>query len=331
MSDAFNKSNIKNATLRQLQIFEVVARNLSYTRAAEELYLTQPTVSIQLKQLTDIVGLPLLEQVGKRIFLTEAGRELLVVVKNILESLCRFEMTVANMKGVKAGRLRIAVITTAKYFVPRLFGPFCEKFPGIDISLKVTNRERLLQRLEDNEDDLYILGQPPEHLDMWVEPFLENPMVVLAAHNHPLVGVKNIPAARIAEEPFLMREPGSGTRLATENFFNERGLAINFRMELGSNEAIKQAVAGGLGITVLSAHTMALERSGDELAILDVEGFPIRRQWYVAYSKGKQLSIVAGAFLEFLQQESKAMAKRYMQGMPGFPSLDYKQDKQLKQ
>jgi len=233
-------------------------------------------------------------------------------------------MTISDMKGVKAGKLRIAVITTAKYFVPRLLGPFCERFPGIDIALKVTNRERLLQRLENNEDDLYILGQLPEHMDVWVEPFLENPMVVLASHNHPLVGQHNISAARIAQEPFLMRESGSGTRLATENFFKERGLAINFRMELGSNEAIKQAVAGGLGITVLSAHTLALEKSGDELAILDVEGFPIRRQWYVAHASGKQLSVVARTFLEFLQKESKPMAERYMQGLPGFPSLGSK-------
>jgi DNA-binding transcriptional LysR family regulator len=327
MVDSFSKTKIKNATLRQLQIFEVVARNLSYTRAAEELYLTQPTVSIQLKQLTDIVGLPLLEQIGKRIFLTDAGNELLKVVRTVLDDLCRFEMNISNMKGVKAGKLKIAVITTAKYFVPRLLGPFCERFPGIDISLKVTNRERLLQRLEDNEDDLYILGQLPEHMDVWVEPFLENPMVVLAAHNHPLVGERNISAERISQEPFLMRESGSGTRLSTENYFKERGLSINFRMELGSNEAIKQAVAGGLGITVLSAHTLALEKSGDELAILDVEGFPIRRQWYVAYSTGKQLSIVASAFLEFLQQESKPMAERYMQGLPGFPSLAFKKNK----
>jgi DNA-binding transcriptional LysR family regulator len=155
-------------------------------------------------------------------------------------------------------------------------------------------------------------------------------MVVLASHNHPLAGQKNISAARIAQEPFLMRESGSGTRLATENFFHERGLTINFRMELGSNEAIKQAVAGGLGITVLSAHTLALEKSADELAILDVEGFPIRRQWYVAYSTGKQLSVVAKAFLEFLQKESKPMAERYMQGMPGFPSLENEPGKKIK-
>lgn len=330
MIDSFNKTNMKNATLRQLQIFEVVARHLSYTRASEELFITQPTVSIQLKQLADIIGLPLLEQVGKRIFLTDAGRELLVVVRNILEGLSRFEMVVSDMKGVKAGKLRIAVITTAKYFVPRLLGPFCERFPGIDIALKVTNREGLLHRLEENADDLYILGQPPEHLDMKVEPFLENPMVVLASHNHPLAGKKNISAERIAQEPFLMRESGSGTRLATENFFKERGLHINFKMELGSNEAIKQAVAGGLGITVLSAHTLALEKSGDELAILDVEGFPIRRQWYVTYSASKQLSVVARTFLEFLQKESKPMAERYMQALPGFPSLDRKKSKKAK-
>jgi len=330
MVDTFNKTKIKNATLRQLQIFEVVARHISYTRAAEELYLTQPTVSIQLKQLTDIVGMPLLEQVGKRIFLTDAGRELLKVVRMVLDELSRFEMTISDMKGVKAGKLRIAVITTAKYFVPRLLGPFCEQYPGIDVALKVTNRERLLQRLEDNEDDLYILGQLPEGMDVTVEPFLENPMIVLAAHNHPLAGVKNIPAARIAKEPFLMRESGSGTRLVTENYFNQRGLTINFRMELGSNEAIKQAVAGGLGITVLSAHTLALEKSADELVILDVEGFPIRRQWYVAHSKGKQLSVVAKAFLEFLHNESKSMAERYLQGMPGFPSIKNKTEKPVK-
>lgn len=327
MPDSFTKSRMKHATLRQLKVFEVVARNLSFTRAAEELHLTQPTVSIQLKQLTDIVGLPLLEQVGKRIFLTEAGHELLEVCHNIFDGLSRFEMTVSDMQGVKAGKLRLAVITTAKYFVPRLLGPFCERYPGIEISLKVTNRERLLQRLADNEDDLYILGQPPENMDIWVEPFLENPLVILASHTHPLAGKKNISAQRIAEEPFLMRESGSGTRLATENFFKERGLTLKIRMELGSNEAIKQAVAGGLGITALSAHTLALEKSGDELAVLDVEGFPIRRQWHVAYSKGKQLSVVAKTFLDFLQQESQPMAERYMQGMPGFPMLSRKKSK----
>ncbi len=309
---------MRHATLHQLKIFEVVARNLSFTRAAEELHLTQPTVSIQLRQLADIVGLPLIEQVGKRIFLTEAGRELLDLCHNIFDGMARFEMMTSDMKGVKAGKLRIAVISTSKYFVPRLLGPFYKQYPGIDISLKVTNRENLLQRLSNNEDDLYILGQPPEHMDIQLEPFLENPLIVIAPRQHPLAGKKKIAPTRLAEEPFLMRESGSGTRLATERFFKDRNLAINIRMELGSNEAIKQAVAGGLGVAVLSAHTLALERNTDELAVLDVLDFPIRRQWYVAYPTGKQLSVVAQTFLNFLRTESQPMAERYIQHLPGF-------------
>lgn len=318
---------IKNASLRQLQVFEAVARNLSFTRAAEELYLTQPTVSIQLKQLTEIVGQPLLEQVGKRLYLTDTGRELLKVCRDIFESLSRFEMLVSDMKGVKAGKLRLAVITTAKYFVPRLLGLFCQRYPGIDVSLKVTNRERVLQRMADNQDDLYVLGQPPEHMEVEFEPFLENPLVVLAARNHPLATKKRIAPQRLEEEQFLMREPGSGTRLATEQFFRERGLKLKVRMELGSNEAIKQAVAGGLGIAVLSAHTLALERSIDELVILDVEGFPIRRHWYLAYPKDKQLSVVALAFLEFMHAESKLLGEKYLLGITGFPAQDHSKKK----
>ncbi len=313
---------MKNATLRQLKVFEAVARHLSFTRAAEELYTTQPTVSIQLKQLADIVGQPLLEQIGKRIYLTDTGRELLKVCREIFDGLDRFEMLVSDMNGVKAGKLRIAVITTAKYFVPRLLGIFCQRYPGIDVSLKVTNRERVLQRMADNMDDLYVLGQPPEHMDVEFEPFLENPLVVLAARNHLLAGKRKIPPKRLEGEQFLMREQGSGTRLATEQFFRERGLKLKVRMELGSNEAIKQAVAGGLGIAVLSAHTLALERSIDELAILDVQGFPIRRHWYLAYPKDKQLSVVAKAFLEFLHEECKLHGEKYLLGIMGFPAED---------
>jgi DNA-binding transcriptional LysR family regulator len=318
---------IKNATLRQLQVFETVARNLSFTRAAEELYTTQPTVSIQIKQLTDIVGQPLLEQVGKRVFLTDTGHALLKVCRDIFESLSRFEMLVSDMKGVKAGKLRLSIITTAKYFVPRLLGLFCLRYPGIDVSLKVTNRESVLQRMADNQDDLYVLGQPPEHMDVEFEPFLENPLVVLAVRNHPLVGKKKIPPRRLEEEQFLMREQGSGTRLATEQFFSERGLKLKVRMELGSNEAIKQAVAGGLGIAVLSAHTLALESSIDQLAILDVQGFPIRRHWYLAYPKDKQLSVVAQTFLEFLHEESKLLGEKYLRSITCFPAADHRAKK----
>jgi LysR family transcriptional regulator, low CO2-responsive transcriptional regulator len=314
---------LKNATLRQLKVFEAVARNLSFTRASEELYLTQPTVSIQLKQLTEIIGQPLFEQVGKRIFLTETGRELLKVCHDIFDSLSRFEMLVSDMNGIKAGRLRIAIITTAKYFVPRMLGLFCERYPGIDVSLKVTNRERVQQRIDENLDDLYVVGQPPDNGEVAFEPFMENPLIVLAHHSHPLAGEKNISPDRLGKEYFLMRESGSGIRLATEQFFKDRGLKIKVRMELGSNEAIKHSVAGKLGIAVLSAHTLAIDGHNEEFAMLDVEGFPIRRHWYMAYQKDKHLSVVALAFLKFMHEESKILGEKYLKGITGFPTSDY--------
>ncbi len=312
---------MKNATLRQLKVFEAAARNLSYTRAAEELHTTQPTVSIQLKQLAEIVGQPLIEQVGKRLFLTDTGTELLKTCREVFDGLARFEMLVSEMKGIKAGRLRLAIITTAKYFVPRMLGMFSHRYPGIEVTLNVINRERILQRVQDNLDDLYVLGRTPEHMDIQLEPFMENPLVVLAAIDHPLAKLKYISAERLSQEGFLMREHGSGTRLATEQYFKDRGLKLKVKMELGSNEAIKQAVAGGLGIAALSAHTLALERTSNELAILDVQGFPIQRQWYLAYPRERELSVVAKAFLEFMHAESKVHGEKYLQGIPGFPGL----------
>lgn len=308
---------MKHATLRQLQVFESVARNLSFTRAAEELHLTQPTVSIQIKQLTDIVGLPLLEQIGKRVFLTDLGRELLEVCRDTFEGLSQFEMLISDRKGMKTGKLRLAVVTTAKYYIPRLLGSFYKRYPGIEVFLNVTNREMILHRLENNEDDLYILGQPPEHIDVHADCFMENPLVVLAPSDHMLSGKRNITLSRLAEEFFLVRESGSGTRLALERFFGEQGLALKVRMELGSSEAIKLAVAGGLGIAVLSAHTLALERNSKELTILDVAGFPIRRQWHAVYPADKRLSVVGSTFLDFLKRESRSEANRYLAGIPG--------------
>lgn len=311
---------MKNTTFRQLKVFEAVARNLSFTRAAEELHTTQPTISIQFKQLSEIVGQPLIEQVGKRLYLTDTGSELLKTCREVFDSMARFEMLVSDMRGIKAGKLRLSVITTAKYFVPRLLGRFSNLYPGIEVSLNVINRQRMLQRVTENLDDLYVLGRPPEHMEVQLEPFMENPLVVLAANDHPLVGAKSISAERLSQEPFLMREPGSGTRLATEQFFAEHKLKCKIKMELGSNEAIKQAVAGGLGIAVLSAHTLALERHAQELVILDVQGFPIHRQWHLAYPKEKPLSIVAQAFLDFMQTESKAHGEKYLQDIVGFPN-----------
>ncbi len=300
---------MRHSTLRQLEVFEAIARLGSFTRAAEELFLTQPTVSMQIKKLTEAVGLPLFEQVGKKIYLTDAGRELHKTSRGIFEHFTRFEMLVADMKGLKKGALRLAVVTTAKYFAPRLLGPFCQQYPGIEVSLKVSNRERILERLADNQDDLCILGQPPEELEAESEPFLENPLVVLAPANHPLAGKKKISLARLAEEPFLLREPGSGTRMAVERLFAAHGLTMKVRMELGSNEAIKQAIVGGLGVSVLSRHTLALDAPLGQLAILDVEGFPIERHWYVAYPAGKQLSVVARTFLDYLKQAPKFVSE----------------------
>ncbi|MBW4550928.1 MAG: LysR family transcriptional regulator [Aphanocapsa sp. GSE-SYN-MK-11-07L] len=296
---------MKQATLHQLKVFEVTARHGSFTRAAEELFLTQPTVSIQMKQLTKAVGLPLFEQVGKRLYLTTAGKELLATCQDVFERLDQFEMTVADLKGVKQGYLRLSVITTAKYVIPRLLGPFCQRYPGIDVSLTVTNHEQVVERLRENQDDLYIPSHPPENIDIHCHTFLDNPLVVLAPRSHPLAGETNIPIHRLSGESFIMREQGSGTRQAVEKLFAEHSVSIKVRLELGSNEAIKQAIAGGLGISVLSRHTLALEGAAGQLVILDVEHFPIPRHWYVVYPAGKQLSVVARAFFDYLQDEGR--------------------------
>lgn len=299
---------MRHTTLRQLEVFSAIVRQGSYTRAAAELFLTQPTVSMQIKKLSDAVGMPLFEQIGKKLYLTDAGRALYKFSCEIFEHFARFEMTIADMRGLKQGPLRLAAVTTAKYFVPLMLGKFCQRYPGVDVSLKVSNRERVLQRISENEDDLYIFGQPPDGIPTVAEPFLENPLVVVAPIDHPLAGMKAIPLERLAEQPMLVREPGSGTRTAAERLFAEQGLTMKVRMELGSNEALKQAVIGGLGISVLSRHTLPFEASSGVLTLLDVQGFPIKRHWYVVYPEGKQLSIVAQTFRDYLLQHSAAEA-----------------------
>jgi DNA-binding transcriptional LysR family regulator len=219
-------------------------------------------------------------------------------------------MTVADLKGLKQGRLRVAVITTAKYFVPRLLGPFCHRYPGIDISLQVTNHEYIVNRLSENLDDLYVMSQLPENIEITCQQILENPLVVVAPANHPLAQEKNISLERLGTEPFIMREPGSGTRKAVQDLFDKHNIGLKVQLDLGSNEAIKQAIAGGLGISVLSLHTLALEGSNSQLTILDVEKFPIQRYWYAIYPSGKQLSIVARTFLEYLLAEGKQVAEK---------------------
>ena len=287
-------------SLHQLRVFAAVARHLSYTRAAEELHLTQPAVFTQVKQLEESLGQPLLERLGKQLYLTDAGRETLATAHETLNALERLEMRLADLQGLKRGRLRLAIVTTAESMIPRLLGAFCQQYPGIDATLTVANRETLLARLADNIDDLVVLGAPPEHIDVVATAFADNPLVVVARHDHPLANSRAIALTRIAEESLILREAGSGTRLAAERLFAEHGLEPRVRLELGSNEAVKQAVAGGLGLTLLSAHTLALEGESGLLRVLDVEGLPLIRQWYVAYQRGKHLSVVAKAFLDFL-------------------------------
>ena len=290
---------MRHTTFRQLEIFEAIARLGSFTKAANELHLTQPTVSMQIKKLTDTVGAPLLEQVGKKVHLTDAGRDLVKATREIFAILDGFTMSVAERQGMKKGRLKLMAITTASYFAPRLLGEFSKLYPGIEVTLRVTNREKLLASMADNPDDLYILGRPPEDIDVVATPFLENPIVVLAPPDHPLAGKKSISLQRLSQEPWLMREAGSGTRIAIEKLFASRGIELSPRLELGSNEAIKQAILAGLGISALSLHALALNQPG-QFAVLDVENFPILRHWYAVYPAGRPLSVVARAFLDYL-------------------------------
>jgi len=293
-------------TLHQLKVFEAVARHGSFTRAAEELLITQPTVSSQVKHLSQAVGLPLFEQIGKQLYLTDAGQELQATCHDIFQRLEHFEMTIADLKGAKQGRLSLSVVTTAKYVIPRLLGSFCQNYPAIDIALQVINHQQITQRMLENKDDLYILSQPPEDIDLCTKPFLDNPLVVVAPSNHPLVGKTQIPIEALNNEPFIMRESGSGTRRAVQKLFDKSKVSVRVRLELGSNEAIKQAIAGGLGISVLSKHTLNSYGDQRELTTLDVVGFPIQRCWYAAYLNGKQLSVVAQTFLEYLLECGKS-------------------------
>ncbi len=291
---------LRHATLHQLRIFLAVARHSSFARAAEALHLSPPTLSLQVKQLSETVGQPLFEQLGKKIFLTAAGQTLADACEDIEGRMERLSQDLAALQGVERGSLKLAILTTVKYTVPKLLGGFCAAHPGIEVAMVVGNRETLLQRLAANQDDLYIMGQPPENSDVVCEDFADNPLVLVAPPQHPLVGQKNLLPQRLMNEPFILREPGSGTRLTSENFFASHGVRLKNRLEVGSNEAIKQTVAGGLGLAVLSVQTVVAELALGELVQLHVQGFPLIRRWHVVYPRGKRLSAVALAFKAWL-------------------------------
>ncbi len=289
-----------NVTFRQLSVFEAVANCLSYTQAAQELHLSQPAVSMQIKQLEENVGLPLFEKMGRQIYLTEAGREMHHYCRSIAGQLRELEEVLEHIKGIQRGRLDISVASTANYFATRLLAAFSRKYEGTTFSLDVTNRETLLRQLELNEKDLVIMGKPPEDRDLEATVFMDNPLVVIAAPDHPLVTAKELDLKTLQEETFVVRESGSGTRIAMQRFFGEHDVSLSTGMEMTSNEAIKQAVEAGLGLGIVSIHTLELELEARRLVVLDVREFPILRHWYVVQRRGKRLSPVAQAFKDFV-------------------------------
>lgn len=304
-------------TLRQLQVFEKVASHLNYSQAAKELYLSQPAVSMQIKQLEGHIGIPLFEQMGKKIFLTEAGRELYQYSRTITQQLAEMESVFNEMKGLGQGKLTLSVVNTANYFTPQLLAKFCRRHPNINIILQVANRDAVLQQLSDNRTDLAIMGQPPEGMDISAEKFLDNPLVVIAAPNHPLARLSHVKFSQLATEPFLSRERGSGTRSAMERIFADNHVQPHVSMEMETNEAIKQAVQAGMGLGILSLHSIELELETKRLIVLNVEQFPLLRHWFVAHRSSKRLSSAALAFKQFLLEDAKGIVSQVSPSAPG--------------
>lgn len=291
-------------TFRQLEILLAVHKTGSITQASKALFLTQPTVSMQLKKLSDVVGMPLYDQVGRKLIFTEAGIEVVNSAREIMNCIERLDMKLADMQGLKKGTLRLAVVTTAKYFIPHLLGDFLQLYPNIDIDFKVGNRQQIIDRMESGEDDFYVFSHPPKNRDLELHEFLPNPLVAIAQEGHPLADEKQIPLSKFLQQPFLMRESGSGTRHAIEKHFEQLDIELSSRMTIESNEAIKHAVMSGLGVTILSGHTLSFGGSAG-LRKLDVEELPITTKWYLANLKAKQLSVVARTFLDYVSEEGK--------------------------
>jgi DNA-binding transcriptional LysR family regulator len=292
-------------TLRQWQVFAAVAEAESYTRAAERLHLSQPAVSMQVRQLEERIGLALFEQHGRQIHLTEAGKVMLGYGQRLALVLDEAREAVEQLKGLDRGNLSISVVSTASEFATRLLAAFAAEHPGIDLQLNVVNRSELRAQLAVNQPDLAITGLPPEGLELESEVFMDNPLVAITAASHPLASQPQIPLARLAAEPFVLREPGSGTRQSVERFFAARALKLRVAIALSDHTAIKQAVAAGLGVAIVSRHSLRLELAAGELRVLDVAELPILRQWRVAHLRGKHLSPAALAFKAFLLADAR--------------------------
>jgi DNA-binding transcriptional LysR family regulator len=294
-----------NITFRQLRLFLALAETGSVSAAARMVHVTQPTASMGLKEIADAIGVPLYEVVARKVHLTAMGQELAKTARAISTQWESFEQEVHGVKGLTQGKLKVAVVSTAKYFIPRILGTFCAKYPQIDISLEVLNRDGVVQRLEENLDDLYIMSQPPLHLDIDDEVFMPNPLLLIASKEHFLAKKKSVDLSSLKNEKFIFREKGSGTRMATDAHFKRLKLKPNIRLELGSNEAIKQAVIGGLGIAVLSKYSLGDKSDQEEVAILKCNEFPIESSWHIVSPKGKKLSPIAAIFKKHLSQQAK--------------------------
>ena len=291
---------MKGVTLQQLRVFVTVAKHLAFGKAADELCVTQPAVSMQIRELEQSVGLPLFDREGRRVSLTTPGEYFLVYARRILATLKDAEDAMARMGGVEYGRLTVGLVSTAKYFLPRLIGQFLIEHPGIDLQLAIGNRKSLVEMIQRNEVDLAVMGRPPRELSTRVEPFAPHPSVVIASSDHPLNSHEQLSPTVLINERFIVREEGSGTRAAMEKFFRGHNLRPVYAMEISSNEAIKHAVAANLGISFLSIHTLKLELQAGMLNILDVEGMPVVGCWHVVHALSKTLSPAAEALRYYL-------------------------------
>ncbi|MCG9753607.1 LysR family transcriptional regulator [Shewanella insulae] len=293
-------------TLRQMEILLAVYDSGSVSGAAETLHLTQPTISMQLKKLADVIGFPLYNIVGRKVVFTEAGLEVVKSATEILDSFARLEMSLSDMEELKSGTLRLAVVTTSKYFIPHLLGPFCERYPNVTVQLNVGNRQQIIERLKQGIDDFYVFSHPPADINTESIEFFNNPLVAIAQENHPLVSQDGVSLTELCEAPFLMRENGSGTRLAIERFMAKQNVKLNVKMTIESNEAIKHSVMSGLGVSILSAHTLAFG-GNTGLAQLNVKELPINSNWYFLWLKSKRPSAIAQAFLTHVESEGREM------------------------
>jgi len=298
-----------NITLKQLQIFETVAAQQSYTEAAKILHLTQPAVSMQIKQLEEQAGLPLFDRLGKRISLTHAGEELLHYAKSIRLQVDEAGQVLEEMKGLKRGRLHLTMASTANYFAPQLLAAFHERYPDAKVQLDVTNRMGLIEAVRNNVTDMAIMGRPPRGKDLVGLPFMENPLVIIAPPSHPLAACKMIRLQELAQEPFIVREGESGTRIAAERFFAEHGIKLITGMEMNRSEAIKQAVMAELGLGIVSLHTIEMELTLKRLVVLKVEDFPIMRHWHIVHRSGKRFAAIPEAFRQFVLEQATELIK----------------------